>query len=323
MAAIDGEARAKRVKFREILKRDTLTVMPGGFSPLYARMAEEIGFECFFLAGSQMSAFLLGVPDNGILGLRDMVDHARQAAARTSIAIQLDADTGFGNAVNVHFAVQEVVRSGVASMNLEDQEAPKKSATTAGRRCIPMAEAVGKIKAAVAARDEVDPEFVICARNDTLGAEGSDFSEALERCIAYVEEGGADFIWLNSVETREDLARACAEIPAPVLTIWGGKDHAPSPEEYEQMGVRIALYPVCAATSGMQAAWHVLNDLHARGPVALEEFAAQMAAGPYSLVDQKMLTRADKVRQVEDDYLPESMQRDYGSTWGHKGQGGG
>lgn len=323
MAGNDDPAHAKRLKFREILNRDTLTVMPGGFSPLYARMAEVVGFECFFLAGSQMSAFLLGVPDNGILGLRDMVDHARHCAARTDIPLQLDTDTGFGNAVNVHFAVQEVVRSGVAAMNLEDQEAPKKSATMAGRRCIPQDEAVGKIKAAVAARDEIDPDFLICARNDTLGAEGSNFAEALERCIAYVEDGGADYVWLNSVETREDCAKACADIPAPVLAIWGGKEPPPTPEEYEQLGVRIALYPVCAATSGMQAAWHVLNDLHARGPVALEDFGKEMAAGPYGQVNQKMLTNADKVRDVEDNYLPESMQRNYDGTWGHKGQGGG
>lgn len=317
-----NQVTAARRHFREILARDTITVMPGGFSPLYARMAQEIGFECFFLAGSQMSAFLLGVPDNGILGMRDMVDHARHAAARTTIPIQLDADTGFGNAVNVHFAVQEIVRSGVAAMNLEDQEAPKKSATMAGRRCIPVDEAVGKIKAAVAARDEIDPDFVICARNDTLGAEGSDFGEALERCIAYVEDGGADFVWLNSVESREDLATACEKIPAPVLTIWGGSEPAPQPAEYEQLGVRIALYPACAATVGMQAAWHVLNDLKARGPDAIEDWSKEMAARPFGRIPQTVLTNAAKVREVEDKYLSESAKRDYASTWGHRGHGG-
>jgi 2-methylisocitrate lyase-like PEP mutase family enzyme len=306
-----------RGKFRDILSRDKLTVMPGGFSPLYARMAEVIGFECFFLAGSQMSAFLLGVPDNGILGLRDMVDHARHAASRAAIPIQLDADTGFGNAVNVDFAVEEIIRSGVAACNIEDQESPKKSATMAGRRIIPKDEAVGKIKAAVAIRDQVDSDFAICARNDTLGAEGTNFADALDRMIAYVDEGGADYVWLNSVETREDLKTACKEINAPVLTIWGGKDAAPSPEEYEDLGVRIALYPVCAATVGMQAAWHVLNDLKARGPVALADFKKWVDDGPYGLVSQKMLTNAERVRAVEDNFLTEADQRDYENTWGH------
>ncbi len=114
-------AHDKRVRFRELLHRDELAVMPGGFSPLHARMAEVIGFESFFIAGSQMSAFLFGIPDTGIMGLRDIVDHARHVAARTGIPIFLDADTGFGNAVNVHFAVQECVRSGVAGLQIEDQ----------------------------------------------------------------------------------------------------------------------------------------------------------------------------------------------------------
>ena len=144
--------RTKRRKFRELLQRPRLTVMPGGFSPLYARLAQEAGFECFFLAGSQLAAFLYGVPDNGIIGLRDLVDHARHMAAQCDIPIFIDADTGFGNAVNVHYAVQECVRSGVAGLQIEDQEAPKKSGTLAGRRCIPLAEAIGKYRAAVAAR---------------------------------------------------------------------------------------------------------------------------------------------------------------------------
>jgi 2-methylisocitrate lyase-like PEP mutase family enzyme len=317
MTRDDDQIARSRRRFRAVLARDTITVMPGGFSPLYARMAAEIGFETFFFAGSQMSAFLLGLPDNGVLGLRDVVDHARHGAARADISILLDCDTAYGNAVNAHYAVGEVIRSGVAAMSIEDQEAPKKSATMAGRRCIPMDEAVGKIKAAAAVRDAIDPNFAICARCDTLGAEGSNFAEALERCIAYVEDGGADFVWLNSVETREDLQKACAEIPAPVMTIWGGDGPAPSAEEYGQLGVRIALYPVCAATAGMQAAWHVLNDMHDRGPVALDDYAKTVAAGPYGAVNQKMLTGADDVREIEDKYLPAAAQRDYDTTWGH------
>src|SRR5262249_35713871 len=159
--------------------------------------------------------YLLGVPDAGILGLRDIVDHARHLAARTAIPIFVDLDTGFGNAVNVHFSVQQCVRCGVAGVSLEDQEAPKKSATAAGRRCISRHEAVGKLRAAGAARDARDESFVICARCDALGAEGGTFEAALERSIAYVREGGADFVWLNSVETRDQIRRACAEIPAP------------------------------------------------------------------------------------------------------------
>ena len=310
-------AHAIRLKFRGLLARDALTVMPGGFSPLYARAAQEAGFESFFVAGSQMSSFLLGVPDAGILGLRDIVDHARHCASRADIPIFLDCDTGFGNATNVWFTAQEVVRAGVAGMQIEDQEAPKKSGTSAGRRCIPIDEAVGKIKAAVAARDEIDKAFVVCARCDSIGAEGEGFEQALRRGKAYVEEGGADLVWLNSAETLADLERFCAEVKAPVLTIWGGKQPEPTFEEYRAAGVKIVLYPVLAAAAGMQAAWQALNDLSQRGQQGLRDLRAGVHAGRYPAIDVKRLTNDKLIRALEERFAPASGQRDYANTFGH------
>jgi 2-methylisocitrate lyase-like PEP mutase family enzyme len=271
----------KRGKLRDILQRKRLTVMPGGFSPLYAKLAQEAGFECFFLAGSQLSAFLYGLPDNGIVGLRDLVDHARHMAMRCDIPIFVDADTGYGNAVNVYFTVQECVHSGVAGMQIEDQEAPKKSGTLAGRRCISIEEAVGKYQAAVAARNEIDPQFVICARCDVLGAEGGSFDEAIKRCIAYAEQGGVDFVWLNSVQTREQLRRACREIPVPVLAVWGGAESTPTLEQYEELGLRIILYPTMTANAGLEAAWQLLNELRDKGNGALAEWSASIERSPW------------------------------------------
>jgi 2-methylisocitrate lyase-like PEP mutase family enzyme len=304
----------KRRRLRELLARPSLLVMPGGFSPVYANAAELAGFESFFLAGSQMSGFLAGVPDTGIIGLRDIVDHARHVAAHSTIPILLDADTGFGNAVNVHYAVQEIVRSGVAAVQLEDQEAPKKSGTGGGRRCIPMDEAVGKIRAAIAARDAIDPAFVVCARVDTIGAEGASFAETVERCIAYATQGGADLIWLNAVQTRAQLKEVCARTPAPVLCNWWSNVEAkPTLEEFQQLGTRIALYPTIASQIGLQAAWHVLNDFRQRGDAALSDWSAWVKASPYGAVDYRRLTRHSKVRQLEEKFLPRTAQRDYDS----------
>ena len=231
--------------------------------------------------------------------------------------IFVDTDTGFGNAVNVHYTVQECVNAGIAGIQIEDQEAPKKSSTSAGRRCISMEEAIGKYRAAVAARNELDPEFVICARCDTLGAENGGFEETIKRCVAYVKEGGADFVWLNSIESREQVKEACARIPAPVLTIWGGPEPAPTPEEYEQLGLRIVLYPVIAATAGMQAAWQLFNDLKQRGKPALDDWASGVRASKYGAVQLKTVVNSAKVRELEDAFLPDSEKRDYESTWGH------
>ena len=307
-----------RTRLRELLRGPDLLVMPGGCSPLYARMAEEVGFESFFLAGSQTAWFLYGVPDVGLLGLRDMAEHARHVAARTSIPVLVDGDTGYGNAVSVYHAVQEFVRAGVAGVQFEDQEAPKKSGTVAGRRCISIEEAVGKYRAAGAARDTLDPEFVVCARCDAIGAEGSTFEEALERCVAYASQGRADLIWLNSVQTREQVHEACRRVPAPVMVIWGGEQPAPSLAEYQRLGVRVALYPVFTSVVGAQAAWDVLHDFKERGPSALDDWAARARSSRWGRVDVPKLLGTDSVRELEEQFLPRSLQRDYEATFGHR-----
>ncbi len=306
----------KRLRLREVINRKTLSVMPGGFSPVYARMAEMAGFECFFLAGSQMSAFLAGVPDNGILGLRDVVDHARHMARVTPMPILVDADTGFGNAVNVHYTVQEMVNAGVAGLQIEDQEAPKKSGTGAGRRCISIEENVGKLRAAVAARNELDPQFVICARTDSLGSEGGSFEDALARCVAYAKDGGADMVWLNSIRSLDQVQEACAKVPVPMLASWGGPRPTPSLAEFEKRGLRILLHPTIAASAGMQAAWQLLTDMKARGSDAINDWADGVGKQSAGAADLKKIFNADRIREIEDLCLPDSARRDYVNTSG-------
>src|ERR671931_1205282 len=122
-------------RFQELLKRPELLVMSGGFSPLHARMSEVLGYEAFFMSGSQVAAYVYGLPDVGLIGCREMVEAARRIASGCSIPLFADADTGYGNAVNVYHTVREFIRIGVAGVHIEDQEAPKKSGTQAGRRC--------------------------------------------------------------------------------------------------------------------------------------------------------------------------------------------
>lgn len=224
----------RRARFRELLNGPTLLLMPGGFSPIMARMAQLVGFDAFYMSGSQTSAYVYGQPDVGIVTMRDMVDNARRVAASCSIPIFADADTGYGNAINVFNTVQEYVRAGVAGIHLEDQEAPKKSGTMAGRRCVSREEAVGKLKAAVAAKREIDPDFVICARCDVIGAEGGSYEEAVERSIAYAAEAEADIVWLNNVQTLDEAEEACRRIPCPVIPHWGGPPPAPTLEDWRR-----------------------------------------------------------------------------------------
>src|SRR6187549_791434 len=183
-------------RFGALLKRRELLVMSGGFSPLHARMSEVLGYEAFFMSGSQVCAYIYGYPDVGLLGLSEMADAVRRLTAACNIPIFADADTGYGNAVNVYHTVQAYIRAGAAGLHIEDQEAPKKSGTLAGRRLVSVDEAIGKYRAAMAAKKDLDQNFVVCARCDAIGSEGGDFKTAVQRGIAYVKEAGVDAVWM-------------------------------------------------------------------------------------------------------------------------------
>jgi 2-methylisocitrate lyase-like PEP mutase family enzyme len=313
MLATDSAARRLRAAFQ----RPELLVMPGGFSPLHAHMAELVGFEAFFMAGSQVAAYLYGLPDVGLIGLRDMADSARRLAAGCTLPIFADADTGYGNALNVYYTVQEYVRAGVAGLHIEDQEAPKKSGTQAGRRCIPVAEAVGKYRAAVAARDELNPDVVICARCDFVGAEGGSFEGAVERGLAYVQEAKVDAVWVNTLQTREQIAEACRRIPAPVIAPYYGPPPAPTFAELQALGVAVALFPTFTSSLLLQPAWDLLHDFKAQGPAALDEWRARQRSSPHTFADRDILLDLDAIIAREETYLPSDLRRDYDHTFGH------
>lgn len=310
-------------RFQRQLREPKLLLMPGGFSPAGARMAQAAGFESFFLAGSQTSAFLFGLPDVGIMGREEMTQAAQRVCAACDISVFVDADTGYGNAVNVYHAVQQYIRAGAAGLHIEDQEAPKRSGTGAGRRCISQAEAIGKFKAAVAAKQELDPDFVICGRCDLIGAEGGSsqgsFQEALDRCIAYVEEAKVDLIWLNNVQTVKEVAIAAEKIPGPVIPHFGGPPPEPSLKELEDMGVACAIFPALTTSVGLQAVWELLNDFRERGPLALAERRDAARASKWGPVrfDSFAALSQEKIKELEDAFLPQEQHRDYEHTFGH------
>jgi len=306
-------------RFQELLKRPKLLVMAGGFSPLHARMSEVLGYEAFFMSGSQVAAYLYGYPDVGLLGLGEMVEAARRLAAGCNIPIFADADTGYGNAVNAYHTVKEFIRAGVAGVHIEDQEAPKKSGTLAGRRLISREEAIGKYKAAVAAKNELDPEFVICARCDSIGSEGGNFEDAIQRCIGYVKEAGVDAIWVNTLQSREEIREACRRIPAPVIAPYYGPRPSPTFEEFQDLGAAAVLYPSLTTANGLQATWEVLHEFKERGPVVLDEWNKKAQSSRWGMVPrtQDPILPAEKIRKLEDEFIPKELQRDYDKTFGH------
>ena len=132
-----------------------------------------------------------------------------------------------------------------------------------------------------------------------------------------MRDGGADLVWINSIESLQDLTRFCKEVPAPVLAIWGGKQPEPGFDDYRKTGVKIMLYPVLAASAGMQAAWQTMQDFHTRGDVALGEWRAGVHTGRYPAIDLKTLTGDARIREIETKFVPADQQRDYTNTWGH------
>jgi 2-methylisocitrate lyase-like PEP mutase family enzyme len=306
-------------RFRDLLERPELLVMSGGFSPLHARMSEVLGYEAFFMSGSQVAAYVYGYPDVGLLGLGEMVEAVRRLAAGCDIPIFADADTGYGNAVNVYQTVQSYIRAGAAGLHIEDQEAPKKSGTHAGRRLISMEEAIGKYKAAVAAKNELDPDFVICARCDSIGSEGGSFADAIRRGSAYVKEASVDAIWVNTLRTREEIEEACKRIPAPVIAPYYGPRPSPTFEEFQKLGAAAVLYPSLTTANGLQATWELMHEFKQRGPVVLEEWNNRAAASRWGMVPRTRdpILPAEKIRKLEEEFIPRSIQRDYKATFGH------
>ncbi len=306
-------------RFHALLKRPELLVMSGGFSPLHARMSEVLGYKAFFMSGSQVCAYVYGYPDVGLLGLSEMTDAVRRITNVSAIPVFADADTGYGNAVNVYHTVQAYIRAGAAGLHIEDQEAPKKSGTLAGRRLISRQEAVGKFKAAMAAKKELDSDFVVCARCDSIGSEGGSFQDAVERSIAYVEEAGVDAIWVNTLTKREEIEEACRRIPVPVIAPYYGPRPSPTFEEFQKLGAAAVLYPSLTTANGLQATWELLHDFKARGPIVLEEWNKKAQANPHGMVPrtQDPILPAKKIHQLEDEFIPKELQRDYDKTFGH------
>lgn len=304
---------------KELLAQPELLVMSGGFSPLHARMSEITGYQAFFMSGSQVAAYVYGYPDVGLLGLNEMVESVRRITNVTDIPVFADADTGYGNAVNVYYTVQAYIRAGAAGLHIEDQEAPKKSGTLAGRRLISVEEAVGKYRAAVAAKQELDADFVVCARCDSVGSDGGNFEDAVRRGVAYAKDAGVDAVWMNTMTEREQIAEACRRIPVPVIAPYYGPKPSPTFDEFHKLGVSAVLYPSLTTANGLQSTWEVLQELKERGPVVLDEWNKKAQASKYGMVPrtQDPILPAKKIIQLEDDFIPKELQRDYDKTFGH------
>jgi 2-methylisocitrate lyase-like PEP mutase family enzyme len=251
-----------RQSLRQLLKRDKLLIAPGCFDGLSARLVEEAGFAAAYLSGGAV-ARSMGIPDIGLVTLSETIDRAAQVVATVKIPIIADADTGYGNAVNLVRTVREFERAGVAAIHIEDQITPKRCGHLDGKEVIPLAEMEKKLQAALATR--TDPDFCIIARTDARGVHG--FDDAISRGRAFAKLG-VDAIFVEAPQSEEELAQIPQLIPGvPILVnvFKGGKTPMLPRERLEKMGYRIAIYPSETQRAAIHAMRRALETLKREG----------------------------------------------------------
>jgi len=251
-----------RQTLRQLLKRDRLLVAPGCFDGLSARLVEEAGFAAAYLSGGAV-ARSMGIPDIGLVTLSETIDRAAQVVAAVKIPVIADADTGYGNAVNLVRTVREFERAGVAAIHIEDQITPKRCGHLDGKEVIPLAEMEKKLQAALATRTDAD--FCIIARTDARGVHG--FDDAISRGRAFARLG-VDAIFVEAPQSEEELAqipRLIPNVPILVNVFKGGKTPMLPMARLEKMGYRIAIYPSETQRAAIHAMRRALDTLNREG----------------------------------------------------------
>ncbi|MER3407968.1 MAG: carboxyvinyl-carboxyphosphonate phosphorylmutase [Nitrososphaera sp.] len=242
--------------------KNKIIVLPGVFDALSARIAEQVGFEAMFQTGYGSAAALLGMPDFGFLNAGETVDNARRIIRAVGVPVLVDADTGYGNPLNVWRLVRDLEAAGAAGIFLEDQVWPKRCGHMAGKDVIAMDDYLPKLKAAIEARKSKD--FIIVARTDARAPLGLD--EAIERGKAY-RKAGADVIFVEAPRTVEELKKVADEIDAPLVAnmIEDGVTPTMSAKELLKLGYRIAVFPLSGLYSATYAMREVFTELKKTG----------------------------------------------------------
>ena len=251
-------------RIRDLVAGDTI-LMPGVYDALTARIAARVGFDIVFISGYSVSAARLGEPDFGFLTQTEMADTARAVCRVSDAPVIVDADTGYGNALNVMRTVRDLQEAGAAGMFLEDQVWPKKCGHMAGKRVVETSEHVAKIRAAVDARGERD--LFVVARTDARQPLGLD--AAIERCLAY-KEAGADALFVEAPQSIEELERVAEALPGPLVAnmIERGATPQLTRGELRELGYALIVCPLAGLFAAARAVQDVLTELRDRETTA-------------------------------------------------------
>jgi len=239
-----------KTRIHALLEKERTLIFPGVYDALSAKLVERAGFPLTFVSGYSVAATQLGLPDFGYLTQTEMVATAKRVCAAVTIPIIIDADTGYGNALNVIRTVNELIDAGAAGMFLEDQVWPKRCGHMKGKRVIPVEEHVQKIRAAVDARKGRD--FFIVARTDARQVNG--LEDAIARCKRY-KEAGADALFVEAPRSVEELKALAKELPPPLVAnmLEGGATPLLTKDELEKLGLQLIVCPLTALYASAKA----------------------------------------------------------------------
>jgi len=260
-------------RLREILLNRETILVPGAANALAARIIEDIGFKAIYVTGAGVTNTFLGLPDIGLISMPELASHVGAMREVVTLPLIVDADTGFGNPLNVARTIQFLERSGANAIQLEDQEFPKRCGHFSGKSVIDTAEMVQKIYAAVDAR--IDRDLVIIARTDAIATNG--FEDAMDRAAAYIE-AGADMTFVEAPRTKEQIAEIPKRLTAPQLinVVVGGLTPAISFSELETMRFSMILYANAALQASIAGMQKALSHLKAHG--SLNGISEQLAS---------------------------------------------
>jgi methylisocitrate lyase len=247
---------------RQSLAQKGVLVMPGVYDALSAKIAARAGFEVIFITGYSLSATLLGEPDFGLLTQTEMLAAAQRICSVVHAPVIVDADTGYGNAINVIRTVKELIRVGAAGMFLEDQVWPKRCGHMRGKQVIPLEEQLKKLRAAVEAKQAGD--LYIVARTDARQALG--IKEAIARGLAF-KEAGADAIFIEAPESKEEMRQIARHVPGPLVANMLERGVTPlmAPEELRELGFQLVVWPLGPLYASAKALQNLYRTLRAQG----------------------------------------------------------
>jgi methylisocitrate lyase len=290
----------KRKNFKAALASGKLLKFPGAFSPLVAMQIEKMGFDGVYISGSVLSNDL-GYPDIGLTTLTEVAARGRQIARVTALPSIIDADTGFGVAMNAARTIQEFLEMGLSGCHLEDQENPKRCGHLDGKSLVSTSDMVQKIKAADMSR-KLDPNFVIIARTDARASEGLD--KTIERAKAYAD-AGADVIFTEALVDEKEFETFRKAVKTPLLANMTefGKSKLLTAKQLESLGYNIVIYPVTTLRLAMQAAKNGLD--------AILQTGSQEAVVPQMQTRQQLydLTGYEKYNQLDQSIFNFKLER--------------